>query len=460
MPEENAPAANRTPLSVYADRRIAAILGIGFASGLPFIMVNDSLSAWLSDADVDVKAIGVFGLVTLPWSLKFLWAPLVDRFQPPARGLGRRRAWLLWSQVALALVLPLLAVVGPDSAGSSLQLLAIFAIVAATISATQDIVASAYMVDALEKPRLGAGAAAYVTGYRLASIAGGALLLILSDEIGWRWSFVLVGGLMGYGVIATLFAPEPQERAHPPETMHEAIVQPVVRFARDLGWGAVVLVVFAFAFRLPDQLGNRMTMPLLIQELGFEPADVGAVRQFLGMIITILGAVIGGFAVARIGLIRALILFGLLQALSNGGFWLLARSEPSYSLMVAVVLTEGFCSGLVSAGFIAFLMSCCDRRYSATQYAILTGLMGLAGAVAPAWSGYLVADVGYADFFLLTIAAGVPGMLMIPLIRNAPRRDDDDSFRCEDCGYDLRGLTGGRCPECGLTIAESHAAEL
>jgi PAT family beta-lactamase induction signal transducer AmpG len=235
-------------------------------------------------------------------------------------------------------------------------------------------------------------------------------------------------------------------------------VQPVVRFARDLGWGALLLMVFAVIFRLPDQLAGRMTMPLLIQELNFTAADVGAVRQFLGMIITIAGAVIGGVAVAKFGLGRALLLFGALQAVSNGGFWILSQNDPSYPLMVAVILTEGFCSGLVSAGFIAFLMSCCDRRYSATQYAILTGLMGLAGAVAPAWSGYLVTEYGYASFFLLTIAAGVPGVLMIPFIRRTSKGELAPT--CIGCGYSLRGLRNDRCPECGMPFARPNALAL
>lgn len=418
---EHSPSAPRNPHSVYGDRRIAAILGIGFASGLPFVVVTDSLSAWLSATGADVKSIGLFGLVALPWSLKFLWAPVVDRFRPPPHGLGRRRGWLLWTQILLAATLPILALVGPDTAESSLHLLAIVAIIAASISATQDIVASAYMIDSLEKPRLGAGAASYVTGYRIASIAGGALLLVLSGTIGWRWSFALMGLMMLPGILATLFAPTPESDDTPPPTLDAALVQPIVRFARDLRWGAVVLLIFAIIFRMPDQLAARMTMPLLMQELGFTAADVGAVRQFAGMIVTILGAILGGFAVARLGLVRALLFFGALQAVSNLGFWMLATNDPSYAMMVAVILTEGFCSGLVSAGFIAFLMSCCDRRYSATQYAILTGLMGLAGAVAPAWSGYLVVEHGYASFFLITIAAGVPGVMMIPFIRRVPQ---------------------------------------
>ena len=246
--------------------------------------------------------------------------------------------------------------------------------------------------------------------------------------------------------IATIFAREPR-RVSRPQSLAEAVVQPVRSFIADYGAGLVIIIAFVLLFRLPDQLATRMTMPLLIKHLKFTTEEVGWIRQALGFAITIAGALAGGAVIARLGMAKSLLLFGILQAISNAGFLLLASMPRDLVWLIVVIGIENFCNGLVSAGFVAFLMSCCDHRYSGTQYALLTSLMAAAGAIAGAVSGYLVGEEArYAWFFGMSILAGVPGVLMIPLL---PRKRDADPDRCVKCGCDLRGNDTGVCPECG-----------
>jgi MFS transporter, PAT family, beta-lactamase induction signal transducer AmpG len=401
---------------VYGNRRMAVLVGLGFASGLPNVVATTTIGSWLSALKIDVKAIGLFSFIAFPYIFKFLWAPLLDRFALPR--LGRRRGWLIVTQGMLALTLLAIAAFGPDSADSPLLMLAVLGVAMVFLSASQDIVADAYRTDVLEPRELGAGAAVFVTGYRIAYMLGGALALVLAKYIGWKPAMALLGVLMALTVLVTLAAPEPR-RVSPPQTLAESIVQPLALLAAEWRTGLIALFAFALLFRLPDQLATPMTAPLLFQHLGFDSAEVGWIRQALGFFITIIGALAGGAIVARAGLGRSLITFGLLQALSNAGFMLMASQPPSLWLMAAIIGVENFCNGLVGAGFVAFLMSCCDRRYSATQYAILSGLMAAMALIAGSCSGFLVAELGYVRFFAVSIAAGLPGMVLIALL---PRR--------------------------------------
>ncbi len=426
---------------------MATLAGLGIASGLPNVVATDTISAWMSAIGRDVKAIGLLALLTLPYTFKFLWAPLLDRFE--FLGLGRRRGWLILIQVLLAGTLAAISIAGPDAAASPLLPLAVLGVALVLLSASLDIVTSAYMVDVLEPQERGAGAAVFVSGYRVAFVAAGAGILVLAQYAGWRAAIASSAMLMAALAATTVFASEPG-RITPPQSLAEAVVQPIARFVADYRAGLVVVVAFVLLFRLPDQLASRMTMPLLIQHLRFTPEQVGWLRQALGFGITIVGALGGGSIVARLGMSRSLLLFGLLQALSNAGFLLLAQVSANLWLMGTVIGVENYCNGLVSAGFVAFLMSCCDHRYSATQYALLTSLMAAAAAIAGAISGYLVGDEAhYARFFWISILAGVPGVLLIPFL---PQRREVRPNVCLSCGYDLTGNATGICPECGSPV--------
>jgi PAT family beta-lactamase induction signal transducer AmpG len=403
-------------LRVYARRKMAALSALGIASGLPYVLANDTLTAWLSSLEIDVRKIGLFSLVTLPYTFKFLWAPMMDRWALFGRSLGRRRGWLLVSQALLAATLFGIAATGPAAAGDDLLALSILGTVLVFLSASQDVVADAYRADVVEEEELGAGAAVFVSGYRVAMILGGALSLVLADRIGWRAAYAALGGVMALTCGATLFAPEPARSMAPPATLAKAVSEPIAGFARRHGAKALLVLVFVVVFRLPDLLGNRMTMPLLLQELEFSKDDVAWIRQTLGFGITIVGALVGGGLVARIGLFRGLVVFGILQAVSNAGFCALALAEPTRAMLTLVIAIESFCSGLVAAGFVAFLMSLCDPAHSATQYALLASLVALAASVGGAMTGFLVAHSGYAAFFAWSIAAGLPGMMLLPFV--------------------------------------------
>jgi PAT family beta-lactamase induction signal transducer AmpG len=406
---------------LYADPRMPVLAGLGFASGMPLVLANDTLVAWLTRSGVDVATIGFLSLITLPYALKFLWAPWLDRFSVPGLGLlGRRRSWLVVTQSLIAAALALLAVAGPESASDDLWPVSVIGTAIVLLSASQDIVADAYRADVLSPRHLGAGAAMFVMGYRVAMIVGGAAALILGKRLGWPAAYTVMAVLMGGCVVISLLAPRPPDEFRAPGSMREAVLMPVLQFARSRGLHAIVIVLFVLVFRLPDSLAQRMTLPLLLDHLGFDEAEVGFLRQLLGFLITIIGALCGGALVARFGLLRSLIVFGVLQTLSNAGFLVLTVSEPSRWSMAAVIGVESFCGGLVAAGFVAFLMSCCDRRYSATQYALFTGLMALAATLSGTVSGWMVARLGYTEFFGWTIAAGLPGMLLLPLLDRTP----------------------------------------
>jgi PAT family beta-lactamase induction signal transducer AmpG len=263
------------------------------------------------------------------------------------------------------------------------------------------------------------------------------------------WKIAVAGGgiAMVVGVGAALLAPEPPRRKAP-ETLATAVVGPLSSFARALGPRLAVVLFVALLFRLPDLLGNRMTMPFLRQELGFSVEEIGSIRQFLGFAMTIVGAVIGGICVKRYGLFRALVAFGILQIASNAGYLVLVATGKSLPAFAGVVVVENLCNGLVSAAFVAYFMTLCEPRFAAAQYAILSGLMFLAGALVGSTSGFLVESLGYKGFFILSIAVGLPPLLALPWAMPGERADAGP--RCAGCGYALVGLPPrAACPECG-----------
>ncbi len=404
---------------VYFSRRMAVLLALGFAAGLPSVykMLGSTMQAWLLDLDYDIKTITLFGLVSLPLALNFVWAPLMDRFALRLLGWGRRRSWLILVQAGLVAGIAAMAMLGPAHPGDSLRPLVMMGLVVAFLVASQDVVADAYRVDVLSSRELGAGAALFVQGYRLGMVAAGGGALWLAEYASWRVVYLALAALMGVGLVATALAPEPTDGARQPATLGESVIEPVVEFARRHGWWALAVLVFVLLFKLPDAMANAMTTPLLLEGLAFSKSQVALVREVIGLGAMAVGAILGGVVVAAMPLRGALLLFGLLQAASNLGFFLLAAVGRSTPLMVAVVLVEAFCAGLVAAGFIAFLMGQCNRRYSATQYALFTSLMYFGGSVTGAFTGHMKASLGYELFFVVSVLAGLPGLALLGVIR-------------------------------------------
>jgi len=398
-------------LLVFRSRRIAAVLLLGFASGLPLALTAGTLQAWLAVESIDIKTIGLFTLVGQPYTYKFLWAPLMDRYTPPF--LGRRRGWLILTQLAL---LGAIAFMGTISPRESPWLLAAVAFGVAFLSSSQDIVFDAYRTDVLREAERGPGAATSVLGYRLAMLVSGGGALVLADQfLGWSTMYLVMAALMGVGIVATWFAPEPEEVPRAPKTLASAISEPLKEFfSRQGAWLLLLLIVL---YKLGDAFAGSLTTAFLIQGPGFTATEVGAINKALGLGATIVGALIGGAWMVRLGLYRALLAFGMLQAVTNLGFMLLAVIGKDYSLMVTAVALENLCGGMGTAAFVALLMSLCDKRFSATQYALLSALAAVGRVYVGPAAGLLVSALGWAPFFFLTFVIALPGIALLWLMR-------------------------------------------
>jgi len=403
------------PLSAYAavlcSRTMLLMLALGFASGLPLALTAGTLQARLAAEGVDIVAIGWFALVGQPYTYKFLWSPLMDRYTPPF--LGRRRGWLLLTQLALA---GAIAFMGTLSAKDSIWLLGATALAVAFLSASQDIVFDALRADSLAPEERGAGAAVSVFGYRIAMLVSGAGALILADQwLGWEATYGLMAALMAIGMIATWLMIEPEPAGAPPETLADAVAKPLAEFfARN---GAVALLALVVLYKLGDAFAGNLTTAFLLRGPGFSLTEVGAVNKGLGLAATIAGALAGGALMAGLRLYRALLLFGALQAVTNLGFMLLAGAGRDYALMVAVVGLENLAGGMGTAAYVALLMALCDRRFSATQYALLSALSAVGRVYVGPAAGYLVDTLDWAGFFLFTFAVALPGLVLLAVLR-------------------------------------------
>lgn len=398
----------RSLVKVFGSRKMAALTLIGFSSGLPLYLTSRTLQAWMTVEQVDLGAIGLFSLVGLPYSLKFIWSPLLDRFAVPI--LGRRRGWLIILQMGLLIAIALMAWQQPKQA---LQLLAINAVAIAFLSASQDIAADAYRTDVLEELELGAGAAVYVLGYRVALLFTGSLALILADRLPWSSVYLLMSLGMGIGIIATLFAPEPQETS-PPESLADAVILPFGEFFGRHGvLQAILILLFIVLYKLGDAFVNNMSTPFLLQT-GFTQSDIGAIQGGMGLIATIVGTLAGGAILSRIGINSSLWLFGALQAVSNLAYYALANIGQNYSALVLTINIENFCGGLGTAAFVAFLMNMCNQRFSATQYALLSSFMAVSRDILVAPAGNLAKITGWPLFFIISMLAAIPGLLLLP----------------------------------------------
>ncbi len=397
-------------LQVFRSRRIAVITFLGFSSGLPLALTGGTLQAWMAVAGVDLQTIGIFSLVGIPYVLKFLWSPFMDRYVPP--WLGRRRGWILITQAILVLGISAMAFGSPREFP---WLLAIFALFVAFSSASQDIVIDAYRTDVLKERERGAGAAVFVMGYRIATLVSGALALILSDHIGWQNTYLFMAAVMVIGIISTLAGPEPEERVAPPLSLQEAVAGPLRDyFSRNAAISLLFLIVL---YKLGDAYAGVLTSAFLIKGIGFSASDVGTINKGFGFVSLIVGAMVGGSLMVRLGLFRSLLGFGVLQAVSNLSFMLLAWIGKSYGMLVFAVAFENFSGGMGTAAFVSLLMAMCNHRYTATQYALLSSLAALGRIFIGPTSGFLVEAVGWASFFFITTLTALPGLGLLWWLR-------------------------------------------
>lgn len=390
------------------NRRMLLCVLVGFSCGLPLYVTIGLLQAWLYRQGVSLRDIGLFNLTGLPYTWKFLWAPLLDRYVPPF--LGRRRGWALLTQVALLLGIGSFGFLDPVRSPGSVAALAVLV---AFFSATQDVVLDAYRRELLPDHELGLGTAMYVNAYRLASLVPGSLALILADHLSWPAVYMSVAAFMAVGILTSLFAPDAATLVKPPATLNEAVLGPFREFfARQDRTAAALVLLFMLLYKLGDTMAAALVTPFYL-EVGFTLTEVGVVAKGAGLPATIAGLFTGGLVIGKIGINRALWIFGVAQLMSTLGFALLTQTGPSVRALGLVVGFEYLAGGLGTAAFVAFLSRATDRRFTATQYALFSSLIALPRAVASASTGFLVEALGYGSFFVLSAALGVPGMLLL-----------------------------------------------
>ena len=390
--------------------RVVTVLFLGFSSGLPLALSGGTLQAWLTVEDVDIKTIGLFSLVGLPYTLKFLWSPLMDRFIVPI--FGRRRGWIALSQLALIGLILGMSVTSPQN---GLWFLALLAFCLTFVSASQDVAIDAYRTEVLRERERGMGAAVSVTGYRVAMLVSGALALILSEYLGWRATYMLMALIMSIGVVAVWLGPEPEDPGTPPASMKDAVEGPFKEFfSRTCVWSLLALIVL---YKLGDAFAGSLTTTFLIRGVNFSVGEVGAINKGMGLASTIIGALFGGVLMARLRLFKALLIFGILQAVSNLSFMVLALVGKSYPLMIFTIAFENLAGGMGTAAFVAFLMILCNHSYTATQFALLSALASLGRVFVGPLSGVLVDGMGWTVFFFTTFLFALPGLVLLWVMR-------------------------------------------
>jgi PAT family beta-lactamase induction signal transducer AmpG len=423
----------REAAAVYLDRRMLLIFAMGFSSGLPLLLTLGTLDFWLREVGVDLTTIGLFALVGLPYSFKFLWAPAMDHAAFPGltRWLGRRRGWALATQLGLAAAIAGLGLTDPAIGPAAT---AAWALAVAFCSASQDVVIDAYRIEILAPHEQGAGAAATQMGYRIGMLASGAGAFALADTLPWATVYLAMAALVSVGAVAVLLAPEPDAPASEAlagadaagglaARLRVAVVEPLVDFVGRRGWVAILLL--ALLYKFGDAVSGKMASPFYY-DLQFTKLEVASVTKVFAIVATMAGVAAGGALVAAIGTFRALLVGGVLQAGTNLLFSALALVGHSVPMLAVAVGADNFTGGLGSAAFVAYLSSLCRARFTATQYALLTSLMAGGRTLLSSGSGWLAEWVGWAPFFALTALLAVPGLLLLLWLMRLDSDDPED----------------------------------
>lgn len=397
-------------------RKMLICFFTGFSSGLPLYILVSLLPAWLRSEGVDLKAIGLFALIQLPFTWKFIWAPLFDRYTLP---LGRRRGWLLLTQLGLILTLPMFGRFHPQL---DIWTIAYFCSLVAFFSASQDIVLDAYRRELLLDEELGLGNAVHVNAYKLAGLIPGSLSLILADHLDWSYVFVITAMFMLPGMMMTLLVREPALLLDRPKTLREAVVAPFVEFMQRRGvQSALLVLLFIFLYKLGDSMATALATPFYL-DMGFSKTEIGLIAKNAGLWPSVIGGMLGGLWMLKIGINRALWVFGVLQMVAILGFaWLVDAGHSLFSLG-AVIGIEAFGVGLGTAAFVAYIARETNPMYTATQFALFTSLAAVPRTVANAATGYMVESLGWQQFFVMCFLIAIPGMLL--LVKVAPWREE------------------------------------
>ncbi len=383
---------------------------MGFSCGLPLLLTITVLQAWMKEEGVDLALIGMMALVGIPYTVKFLWAPFLDRFTLPF--LGRRRGWLLVAQVALIFSI---AGLGSTDPGNNPWMVAFAAFLVTFFSASQDIVVDAYRREDLTDEELGLGSSLYVNGYRVGMLLASGGGLIMADHLPFSAVYLIMAACMLPGVLTTLLAREPEITLGTPRTMREAVLDPLVEYFNRQG--ALWILAFILFYKIGDTMASSMTIPFYL-DIGFSKTEIGTVVKLFGFWATVAGSLIGGVIMIRLGIRRSLWIFGFLQAISTACFALLARIGHSIPALSGVIAFENLSGGMGTAAYVAFMASITNKRFTATQYALLTSLMGVPRVMASAPTGFLAKNLGWEGFFIVCTVIAIPGMLL--LLKFAP----------------------------------------
>jgi len=447
------PISWREAFAVYLHRRVLAMLFLGFSAGLPFLLVFSTLSAWLRDLGVTRTAIGFFAWVGITYSIKVIWAPVVDRMPIPllTRALGKRRSWMLTAQLGIAAGLLGMAFTDPTT---DLVQVAVFALLVAFSSATQDISIDAYRIEAVVKERQAAMAATYILGYRLALLVAGAGALYIATYASWPNAYFSMAALTLIGMATALAVSEPVHHKDSQNVMFEqrvisfmsrsaslpdwlrsaiawvigAVICPFADFFTRNGWWAVVILIFIGVFRLSDLVMGIMANPFYL-DLGFTKTEIANIAKIFGFLMSVAGSFLGGAMVIRYGIMRPLLLGAAMVAATNLLFAVMAMTGPDKFWLAAVISADNISAGLSNAVFIAYLSSLTNQAYTATQYALFSSFMTLPGKVISGFSGVIVDGFGYVSFFVYASAIGIPAILLVLVLMRYWNIDNSGNSR-------------------------------
>ncbi len=387
------------------EKRFVVALLMGFAAGLPLMLTLRTMQAWMKDAGLDLTTIGLVALIQLPYTIKFLWSPILDRYTLPF--LGRRRGWLALSQMLLFLFIILLAFLDPRD---NLGLLVAIAVIVSYVGATQDILIDAYRRETLAEEELGMGSTVYIYGYRVAMYVTTAGAMIIAGYLSWKAAYIAMGAAVVVGLLTTLWADEPEDVPGAPRTLKEAVILPFLEFFKRKG--ALLILLFIILYKLGDTMAGNMVTPFYL-DIGFSLKEIALITKTIGLFSTLIGAFIGGLIIYKLGIKISLYVFGVFQAISTAGFALL-NEIGSYQWMLAATVTfEDLSAGMGTAAFMALMASLSDKRFTATQYALLTSLMKIPQVFVAAPTGLMAEKMGWTPFFLFCAVIAIPGLLIL-----------------------------------------------
>lgn len=406
---------NETLKKVFSLRMLAMLL-TGYSAGLPLLLIGSTLQAWMTDEGVDLTAIGLVSLLGLPYVFKFLWAPLLDRYTIPV--LGRRKGWMLLFQSLLVVCILGLSVTNPRT---DIMLVCVWAFLIALFSSSQDVVLDAYRREVLPDEELGLGSSLYVTGYRLAMLVSGALALYLADQIPWKNVYQWLAIFMAPSLLFTIFAPKESHHIPIPANLKEAVVGPLMDFFTRKG--AWIMLLFILLYKVGDSMASNMTTPFIL-DIGYTKTDIATVAKTFGMIATMLGGIIGGTLMLKMRIRSALIIFGILQAVSTLGFSVLPSMPVGFSSLAAIIAFENLASGMGTAAYAAYMASLTNKQFTATQYALLTALMGIPRVILASPTGWMSKVMGWEAFFVVCTIIAIPGLLLLIQVFKLERPDE------------------------------------